>query len=52
VLAALSITTIVLSITEFLVGIPWGFLAFFFGTGTLIYAGYTVSKMSYIKYDK
>jgi hypothetical protein len=51
VVAVLSVLTIILSAAGFLVGFPWGFLTFFFGTGTLIYAGHAVKKTAYIRYD-
>ncbi len=39
-----------LSAAGHLIGFPWGLLAFLAGTGLLVYAGYTLSKMTYIEY--
>lgn len=50
VIAAFAFITLGLSAAGFLIGPPWGLLAFFAGTGLLGYAGYVLSRMTYIEY--
>jgi hypothetical protein len=50
VLAGFALVTLALSTAGHLYGFPWGIVAFLFGTGLLIYAGYALSRMTYIEY--
>ncbi len=50
VLASLALFTVALSVVGFLLGFPWGVLAFLAGIGLLVYAGYVLSKTTYVEY--
>ena len=50
VLALWALSTLASAAAGFLAGFPWGFLTLFLGTGSLLYAGYAVSKMYYVRY--
>ena len=50
VVAFFAVVTLGLSAAGQLIGFPWGLFAFTSGSGALVYAGYTLSKMTYIEY--
>ena len=50
VLAVFALFTVALSVAGFLLGFPWGILAFLAGSGLLVYAGYVLSKTTYVEY--
>jgi len=50
VLAVFALLTLTLSAAGHFIGPPWGLLAFLAGSGLLVYAGYALSKMTYIEY--
>jgi len=50
VLLACVALTLAASAAGFRAGYPWGIVAALFGAGSLLYAGYALSKMSYVKY--
>lgn len=52
VLAILALLTTALSAAGFLVGFPWGLMAFFSDTVSIIYLGYVLKNISYIKNGK
>ena len=45
-----ALITMALSFAGTRIGFPWGLAAFLSGTGSLIYVGYTLSKLEYVKY--
>ena len=52
VLAILALLTIALSAAGFLFGFPWGIVSFLSGTVSIIYLGYVLKNISYIKYGE
>ena len=49
-IAALALTTMGLSAHAFMHGFPWGIAPAVSGAVLLVYAGYTLSRMSYVEY--
>ena len=50
VIVVFALFTLALSTAGFLIGYPWGILAFLAGTGLLVYVGYVLSNMTYVEY--
>lgn len=46
----LALMTVGISVVAFQKGYPWSLASLLSGTGLLFYLGYTLSKMSYVKY--
>ena len=50
VIVVFALFILALSTAGFLIGYPWGILAFLAGTGLLVYVGYVLSNMTYVEY--